>query len=948
MLGYMLYSAWDQLREDRDEYRHQARILARLVADEQTQLIGQARQTMAAHAVNGGRAGSVLLGENCAPHLRSLVLEHPLFSQMSVLDPAGRALCTAHPVHQPARVGDQAYFQAALRSRSFALSGVLTDRWSGKRVIHAAQPLLDERGEVVAVLGAALDLRWLARMMGGIALPHDALVSLVDSTGQVLAHYPDQLEELGLRVPVLGAFLRIAAREKEGFIEAPDIDYQERVIAYARVDAIPGAPIFARVGIPVGEIRRGAMRSLRTGFLALVALLGVTGFAAWFGADRLVARPLRRLQEEADRLGRGDLAARTGLPHADGEVGRLAQKLDELAEHLQRANRALRALSAGNRTLLRERDEASLLTAMCEVVVEVGGYPCAFVTAARDDRERSVEIMAQAGNLADLLARLGLTWADGERGQGSVAQAIRTGRTAIIRDVASAPRTAPARDALLEHGIRSTISLPVNVFGKLTGTFTIFAAEAGAFDGQEVELLEEMAADLSFGIETIRDRTRREAAEGEARRAETHDALTGLPNRTAFLAHVARLLESLSGHGEPVAVLTVHLPHLTDVYDGLGYDPGSRIVVLLADRLRECFPTGQVIGRLVDEFGVLLPGSDAEGARRAADAIIAALREPVRIGDALIEMRVVVGASFYPGHGDAADLLLRRSTIAAREAARRDLGYFAYRGSTERENPARLALAGELRLAIERRELAVHFQTKYTLESGQLAGLEALARWPHATKGMIPPGLFVQVAEHTGLVRALTYFVIDATVRQLRAWYDEGVRIPVAINLSARTFYDPGLAPYIDGLLNTWGLPGELLEFEITESALVDDPETARGVLQGLSALGSKLYIDDFGTGYSSLSYLVTLPVHALKIDRAFISQIGRSEQARSVVASVISMAHGLGLRVVAEGVEEEADRHLLRSLGCDEAQGYHFGKPMPARELTELLATEARRKPAG
>jgi diguanylate cyclase len=219
------------------------------------------------------------------------------------------------------------------------------------------------------------------------------------------------------------------------------------------------------------------------------------------------------------------------------------------------------------------------------------------------------------------------------------------------------------------------------------------------------------------------------------------------------------------------------------------------------------------------------------------------------------------------------------------------------------------------------------------LVTGRPRGAEALVRWPHRTKGLIPPVQFVGLAEQTGLIRPMTMLILDLAVRQQHAWSEVGAPLPIAVNLSVRNLYDPRLLEVLTGLLRTWGLPPESIEFEITESALVDDPDAAKQVLSHLRRLGCKIYIDDFGTGYSSLNYLVALPVHALKIDRTFVLQMSTSKEAHSVVASVISMAHNLGLRVVAEGVENEQDVAMLRALGCDEVQGYLYAKPMPAEQ---------------
>lgn len=299
-----------------------------------------------------------------------------------------------------------------------------------------------------------------------------------------------------------------------------------------------------------------------------------------------------------------------------------------------------------------------------------------------------------------------------------------------------------------------------------------------------------------------------------------------------------------------------------------------------------------------------------------------------------IALRMGIGAVLYPEHGADADLVLRRATIAARVACNRDPAFYLYAGPTERESPDRLALASQLREAIEKDQLLIHLQPKVSLESRRIQGAEALVRWQHPDKGMVPPMQFVPIAEQTGLIRPMTIKVIELAVRQLAAWDALGIQQPIAVNLSPRNFHDPDLLDQVQRMLGTWNVPATSLEFEITESALAEDPQAARSVLQKLRSLGCKLYIDDFGTGYSSLSYLVTLPVDALKIDRSFVKQMTRTKEARAVVSSVISLAAQLGLQTIAEGVETAGDADLLQQLGCDAAQGYFFARPAPADKL--------------
>jgi diguanylate cyclase (GGDEF)-like protein len=574
---------------------------------------------------------------------------------------------------------------------------------------------------------------------------------------------------------------------------------------------------------------------------------------------------------------------------------------------------------------------------MCQVAVTQGGYRLALVTYAGRDEAKSIVTKAHAGHNDGFLESLNATWSDGERGRGTIGAAIRSGRTEVIRSIARDPRAAPWREAMLARGYASALSMPLRVENAVIGTLTFIAPEEDAFDEAEQALLEEMAADLSFGIETLRRDARRVAAEEAAKSAALRDALTGLPNRARFLQLLGAGLAAPGN--EPLAVLVVHLPGLQRIYDALGHDALNQIFVEIARRLVGGPAGGRALARVQDnDFALFAARTHADAAGGLGDALMRAFEAPIVVNGAPIEVRACIGAAFCPGHGAEADILLRRAAIASRQAARKDFAFAVYQGAKERENPASLALVAELRTAIEERTLELHYQPKIDLTAGRACGAEALIRWPHAAKGMISPAQFVPLAEQTGLIRSMTYFVVEAAVRRQRAWRDAGLVVPVAINLSARNLYDPKLLERIEAIVGTWGIDPKALEIEITEGALVEDTQAARTVLARLSALCGKIYIDDFGTGYSSLSYLVSLPVHALKIDRAFVIQMSKSRQARAVVESVISMAHALGLRVVAEGVETAEDAQLLRELGCDEAQGYFFGRPVPPADFGRFL----------
>ena len=938
LLGFVLYAAWRTYTTALGSSQAQAQLIARQVAGDQADVVERTEELMTAIALMA-RGDALPLGGDCPKILRALVTRYPIYSSAAVADRHGDVVCLSSDFAGRLNVADRDYFRQALANGRFVWSGPIELRTTQMRATVGAMPLRDDRNEVRAVLIFTMPLDSIERTLRSTILPPNAIAGIVDAQGTLLATQRQIDGVVGRTVPDLSFLRRFIAGEPDAPEVSRGLDGVERVWAYARLPHRPDSQVFARVGIDTAQSVEAARWVLVQGLGTVAGLLALGLALAWLGAGTLIVRPLRKLEGAAELMGAGNLTARTGLPHSGDEIGRVAAKLDELAVHGQRVNRALRTLSAGNRTLLRERDESSLLSAMCRVAVEQGGYAAAYVCYPRDDAAKSIEVAARSGDDGGLITSTNLTWAETPTGNGSVARCIRAGERVIIREIANEAGMGPWQGAAVARGFTGVISLPLRVQSALIGTFTLMTRDEGAFDEREVDLLDEMAADLSFGIEVIRAESRRKQAEAIAQRALTHDPVIDVPNRAWFVRRVIECIERARENREPVAVLDVHLGRLQDIEDSFGYEYGNEVLRQVAERLKRLAGAQENFARIpVDDFGIVLCAADADAAQQMARSARDSLKDPVRLGQALVDVQAAVGISMYPGHGDEAETLVRRASIAARDAFRKDLPHALYSGAMARENPARLALAAELRGAIETRQLALHFQPKLALDGG-LAGCEALVRWQHPTRGMIPPVEFIAIAEEIGLIGPLTYQVIDLAIRQIHAWQAAGIAMPLAVNLSARNLYDAKLIPALEGMFSTWNVRRDLLHFEITEGALVDDPTTARKTLEALSTHGAKIFIDDFGTGYSSLSYLVSLPVHALKIDRSFIRQVSTSAPTRNLVGSIISMAHGLGLRVVAEGVETEADATALHELACDEAQGYLFSKPLPEAEFRAWMA---------
>ena len=420
------------------------------------------------------------------------------------------------------------------------------------------------------------------------------------------------------------------------------------------------------------------------------------------------------------------------------------------------------------------------------------------------------------------------------------------------------------------------------------------------------------------------------------------DPLTGLPNRVQFRDAVrgsrwpAAAAPPTGGNARGVAVLMLDLDRFKHVNDVLGYQFGDLLLKRVAERLsQQVMRDGDMVARLGgDEFAVLLRQGDAALAESVAQRITRAFDEPLTLEEHTVDMGAGIGIAVWPKHGDDADVLLSRAEVAMYAAKRRTAGPLMYDASIDAASTQTLSLLTELRQAVEQGELRLFLQPKLALNDASVAGAEALVRWQHPQRGLVPPMQFIPFAEQTGFIRVMTMWVFEEAARQWLALVAQGMSVTLSVNLSTRDLLDQDLPQKFDALLTKHRVPAEAFCLEITESAIMDDPQRALGTLNRLSALGFKLSIDDFGTGYSSLAYLKRLPVDELKIDKSFVMSMETDADDAKIVRSTIDLAHNLGLTVVAEGVENAKAWELLRELNCDQAQGYHMGKPMPASDF--------------
>jgi diguanylate cyclase (GGDEF)-like protein len=420
--------------------------------------------------------------------------------------------------------------------------------------------------------------------------------------------------------------------------------------------------------------------------------------------------------------------------------------------------------------------------------------------------------------------------------------------------------------------------------------------------------------------------------------AVRHDALTGLGNRMLLAEATARVLEA-AGEDRPVAMLLLDLDGFKEVNDTLGHDAGDRLLITVAERLRMVAGDAEAVVRLGgDEFVVLLSDvRDATEAMAAAERIRIVLRQPITIADIPVEIDASFGVAVSPEHGTDLSTLLKRADVAMYDAKRAGGGVAIYDISTDSREAQHLSVLAELRLAITAGELRLHYQPKCHPD-GRIDEVEALVRWQHPTRGLLPPVAFVPLAERTSLIKELTAWVLQEAAQQCGRWRAEGRDLKIAVNVSARNLVDDELVQTLIEATEAAGIPVWSLQLEITETAVMTDPVRVNETLNELSRLGVHLSIDDFGVGYTSLAYLPTLPVRALKIDRRFVTDLITNPVDEILVRNVIHLARDLGLDSIAEGVESSEVWQRLADLGCDEIQGYVLTRPLPPDEFVDWL----------
>ncbi len=606
-------------------------------------------------------------------------------------------------------------------------------------------------------------------------------------------------------------------------------------------------------------------------------------------------------------------------------------------------NRALRLISASNRTLLRANDETAILYDVCRIATEIGGYSISWV-GFRDggDETFSVRPVAHSGydelfgDLFDMPSHTAL------HDCFAMNAAIDSGIPQFRQNILNDPELEEWHDTARRKNYQAAIALPLNVNGETIGALAIYAPEPYAFDDEEIRLLEELASDLSFGIQTIRLRQAHETANARIIKLAYFDTITGLPNRNRLSEILSDEINfAAADRNSTFALLMLDLDFIREINETYGHGTGDRILQEVSDRIRRELEESSLLTRFSgDDFIIIQRGSGSDMAAALAQRILSSIRRPLLLDSHSFSIGGSIGIAIYPTDAANPSDLLARADLAMSKVKRAGGGYRFYCNEMTQILARKLDILQRLKLSLEEGSFHLHYQPKVELYAGMIVGAEALIRWNDPVLGMVEPSEFIPIAESRGLMPEIGEWVLTTVCHHIKAWLSWGLSLhgKIAINVSGKQLEDPLFTEKIASIMEEAAVSPGLIELEITESCLMGDPELMLETVINLRSMGFSIAIDDFGTGYSSLAYLKKFPVNTLKIDQIFVKNMLHDRNDRAIISTIMAIAEQMGMLTVVEGIELEKQRSALQNLGCVLAQGYYFCAPESVECFTAKL----------
>ncbi|WP_456632204.1 bifunctional diguanylate cyclase/phosphodiesterase [Bradyrhizobium sp. URHC0002] len=611
----------------------------------------------------------------------------------------------------------------------------------------------------------------------------------------------------------------------------------------------------------------------------------------------------------------------------------------------ERLTRMLAALSATNEAIIRASSRAELFALVCEAAAKGGKFTLTSIAMIKPDSD-FLDVVAADGPTASSAREAVISTSEAHpEGRGLCGSAVRSQQACIINDYLSDTRAAAFHGKARNDGTNSGASFPLWVHGQIVGVMSFMSREKDTFTPEFAELLQRLVDNVSFALENFDRADEKTKADERIEYLASHDSLTNLPNREMFNGMLRRAIDGAERYRRQFAVLFIDLDRFKVINDSLGHDAGDMLLVEIGGRLRRALRSSDVVARLGgDEFVVILEETaERPEVERIAGELLSLLSQPLQLSGHECHTTASIGIAMYPSDGTDMQTLTKNADMAmylAKEDGKNGFRFFTKEFKTQ--SIERLTLESALRRALERDQFCLHYQPKIDMASGQITGVEALLRWNHPDLGTVSPGQFIPLAEETGLIVPIGRWVLKEACAQNMAWQGRGLRpVTMAVNLSPRQFADAHLLHDVDEALLASGMSPVLLQLEVTESMVMRNVSRAIKVLDAIQSRGIRLAIDDFGTGYSSMSLMKQFPIDTIKIDRSFVRDLPIDSEDQAIAQAIISMGKALGMTVIAEGVETVEQETFLRNHACDEMQGFLFSKPLPAKQMADLLRAE-------